>query len=144
MQARLPDPGDPMTFVRCKLNHDERAENSHVFNLHRDLLRLRREEPAFARQERGRVDGEILGPEAFVLRFFGQRPEDDRLLMVNLGRDVHLNPAPAPLLAPPAGSKWELQWTSEDARYGGWGAPPLESDDNWTMQGEAAMILRPK
>jgi maltooligosyltrehalose trehalohydrolase len=144
MQARLPDPGDPMTFVRCKLDHNERRTHTQVHDLHRDLLRLRREDPVFARQEHGVVDGEVLGPEAFVLRFFGEQEGDDRLLIVNLGRDVHVNPAPAPLLAPPAGALWEMAWTSEDARYGGWGTPPLETENNWRLQGETAVVLRPK
>jgi maltooligosyltrehalose trehalohydrolase len=144
MQARLPDPGDPMTFVRCKLDHHQRRTHSTVHDLHRDLLRMRREDPVFARQEHGAVDGEIVGPEAFVLRYFGETEGDDRLLIVNLGRDVHLNPAPAPLLAPPSGCLWELAWTSEDARYGGWGTPPLESESNWRLQGEAAVVLRPQ
>lgn len=143
MQARLPEPGDPMTFVRCKLDQNERRTHAHAYNLHRDLLRIRREDPAFSRQALHAVDGEILGPEAFVLRFFGEHAADDRLLIVNLARDVHFNPGPAPLLAPPDHCLWERVWTSEDARYGGWGTPPLETKSNWHIQGEAAVILRP-
>jgi hypothetical protein len=41
----------------------------------------------------------VLGDEAFVLRFFG-RDGDDRLLLVNLGRDLRLDPVPELLLAP--------------------------------------------
>lgn len=144
MQARLPDPGDPMTFARCKLNHDERQTHAKEYALHRDLLRLRREEQVFARQKRSVIDGEILGPEAFVLRFFSDREEDDRLLVVNLARDVHLSPAPQPLLAPPEGAVWEIAWTSEDSHYGGWGTPPMETENGWCIQGEAAVVLRPR
>jgi maltooligosyltrehalose trehalohydrolase len=144
MQARLPDPGDPMTFVRCKLNQDERRTHAQAYALHVDLLHLRKNDPVFARQERGAVEGEILGPEAFVLRYFGEVEGDDRLLIVNLARDVHLNPAPMPLLAPPPGCEWEVIWTSEDARYGGWGAPPPETEKNWRLQGETAVVLKPK
>ena len=39
-----------------------------------------------------------------MLRFFGDGG-DDRLLLVNLGRDLHLDPAPEPLLAPPEGTR---------------------------------------
>ena len=53
---------------------------------------------------RTRVDGAVLGPEAFVLRFFGENGSD-RLLLVNLGRDLDLDSAPEPLLAPPAGMR---------------------------------------
>ncbi len=144
MQARLPDPGDPMTFVRSKLDQGERRAHSQEHDLHRDLLRIRRTEAAFARQEPGAVDGEVLGAEAFVLRFFGERDVDDRLLLVNLGRDVHVHPSPQPLLAPPEGHVWDLFWTSEDPRYGGWGTPPPETEFHWHLQGEAAAILKPR
>lgn len=144
MQARLADPGDPMTFARCKLNHDERQLHAKEFALHRDLLRLRREDPVFARQERGTVDGEIIAEDAFVLRFFGEREGDDRLLVVNLARDVHLTPSPQPLLAPPEDAVWEILWASEDPRYGGWGMPPMESETEWCIQGEASVVLKPR
>jgi maltooligosyltrehalose trehalohydrolase len=78
-----------------------------------------------------------------VLRFFG-RHHDDRLLVVNLGRDLHLNPAPEPLLAPPAGRRWQTQWSSEDPRYGGSGTPPLEGEAPWFLPGRAAAVLRPQ
>ena len=39
--------------------------------LHRDLLRLRRDDPTIrAGQRPGAVDGAVLGPEALVLRWF--------------------------------------------------------------------------
>ncbi|MFO0968903.1 MAG: DUF3459 domain-containing protein [Gemmataceae bacterium] len=56
--------------------------------LHRDLLRLRREDPAFRAPKRRMMDGAVLGPDAFLLRFFAA--EGDRLLLVNLGRDLKL------------------------------------------------------
>jgi len=48
------------------------------------------------------MDGTGLGLEAFVLRFF-EAHNDDRVLVVNLGSDRHLDPVPEPLLAPPEG-----------------------------------------
>jgi len=119
--------------------------------MHADLLKLRRKEPVFRAQRRGAVDGAVLGPQAFVLRYFGGEPgasapggTDDRLLVVNFGRDLHLDPAPEPLLAPPAGCLWQTEWSSEDIRYGGTGTPPVETeDDSWRIPGEAAVVLRP-
>ncbi len=81
-----------------------------------------------------------------MLRFFGEDralPEADRLLIVNLGADVHLKPAPEPLLAPPVECQWEVVWSSEDPRYGGTGTPPLETTENWLIPGHAAVILKP-
>jgi maltooligosyltrehalose trehalohydrolase len=90
------------------------------------------------------VDGAVVGAEAFVLRFFGENPGDDRLLVVNLGRDLFLEPAPEPLLAPPEGASWSVMWASEDPRYGGWGMPSWPTKGNWHLQGETALVLRPK
>jgi maltooligosyltrehalose trehalohydrolase len=145
MQARLPDPGDPMTFVRSKLDLTERQGHAEEYALHRDLLRMRKEDSAFRKQQGQRVmEGAVLGLEAFVVRFFGDIEGDDRLLIVNLGRDLNLNPAPEPLLAPPENRAWIVDWTSEDPSYGGWGTPPVETADNWHIQGEAAVVLRSK
>ena len=142
MQARLPDPADPETFARSKLDLTERQHHAAIYTLHCDLLRLRREDPVFRRQYRRGLDGAVLGPEAFVLRFFGERG-DDRLLLVNLGRYLHLHPAPEPLLAPPEGRRWQLQWSSEDPGYGGGGTAPLEDEENWHIPAHAAVVLRP-
>ncbi|HEX8150618.1 MAG TPA: DUF3459 domain-containing protein, partial [Pyrinomonadaceae bacterium] len=141
-RKHLPDPAAPETFERCKLEHGERDSHQEVYELHRDLLRLRRDDPVFGAQEPRALDGAVLGPAAFVLRYFGVEG-DDRLLVVNLGSDLNLNPAPEPLLAPPAGKLWRTVWSSEDYRYGGTGTPALETKNNWCIPGEAAVALAP-
>lgn len=141
-RRRLPDPADPATFARCKLDLSERATHAEAYALHRDLLALRRADPTLrSRRPRG-VDGAVLAAEAFVLRFFGEAG-DDRLLVVNLGLDLRLVPAPEPLLGPPAGASWETLWSSEDPRYGGEGTPPLDTDEGWWLPGHAAVVLHP-
>ena len=141
-QACLVDPADPNTFQRCKLDFSERATHAGIYALHRDLLRLRRENRAFSRQRRGDLDGAVLGAAAFVLRYFGETG-DDRLLIVNLGVDLRLSPAPEPLLAPPEGCRWQLLWCSEDPVYGGSGIPPLETDESWRIPGLSALVMIP-
>ncbi|HEX5228525.1 MAG TPA: DUF3459 domain-containing protein, partial [Bryobacteraceae bacterium] len=144
-QQRFADPGDPETFELSKIDHSERATHREIYELHCDLLKLRREDAAFRAQRRRGVDGAVLSHDAFVLRFFGEQggeTEDDRLLLVNLGVDVHLDPAPEPLLSPPAGGAWELVWSSEDPKYGGSGTPRLDSDENWHIPGLAAFVLK--
>ena len=138
----LADPASPSTFERCKLDFNERERNRRSYDLHRDLLRLRREDPVFSAQTPGGVDGAVLAEECLMLRFFGE-VGDDRLLLVNFGRDLHLDPAPEPLLAPPDGMTWQTLWSSEDPRYGGTGTPRLDSEDNWRIPGHAAVALRP-
>ena len=48
---------------------------------------------------------------------------------------------PEPLLASPAGLKWQLLWSSEDPRYGGHGAAPIEDENRWFIPGKAAFLL---
>jgi maltooligosyltrehalose trehalohydrolase len=144
-QSVLVDPGDPETFNASKLDFGERDLHAGVYQMHRDLLRLRREEAAFRVQRRGGVDGAVLNHEAFVLRFFGEgsNPEDERLMFVNFGTDLILNPSPEPLLAPPSDRQWEVLWSSENPRYGGLGTPPLETSENWMIPGHAAVVMKP-
>ena len=136
------DPGDPANFERCKLDFRERRLHAPLYALHQDLLRLRREHAVFRTQDWDAVDGAVLSEQAFVLRYFAE-DGNDRLLLINFGRDLHLHPAPEPLLAPPENKLWGLLWSSEDPRYGGCGTAPLDSYDNWCIPGESAVVMRP-
>jgi maltooligosyltrehalose trehalohydrolase len=127
------------TFERSRLDHAEATTNAEVLLLHRDLLHLRRDDPVIAAPTT-MVDGAVLGPEAFVLRFFGFSG-DDRLLLVNLGTDLRLVPNPEPLLAPPARGSWAELWSSEDPRYGGSGTPESDVRGPWTLAGHSALFL---
>jgi maltooligosyltrehalose trehalohydrolase len=142
MQQHFADPGDPATFERCKLDLSEHETHREIYDLHRDLLKLRRKEPVFRAQMRRGLDGAVLSSEAFVLRFFGDHGRD-RLLIVNLGTDLHLDPAPEPLLAPPADSEWTTLWSSEDPKYGGNGTPPLGTGNSWRIPGNCALAMMP-
>jgi maltooligosyltrehalose trehalohydrolase len=140
LQAMIADPAAPATFEACKLNFGERQAHAPVYALHRDLLQLRRKEPLFRVTGPDGIDGALLSPLAFVLRFFG-KDGDDRLLLVNLGSDLLLTPAPEPLLAPGEGRSWRVLWTSEDPRYGGDGARAIDDDKGWHIPGEAAVAM---
>ncbi len=140
MQARLIDPENIETFERCRLDHSERTSHAEVFAFHRDLIRLRRNDTVLRAPKRGSYDGAVLGSAAFVLRYFGGA-EGDRLLIVNLGRDLHLDPAPEPLLASPEDAVWEVRLSTEDPRYGGLGSPPVQTEENWRLPGRSAVLL---
>lgn len=140
MQAALDDPGDPATFARCKLDLGERERHAAALRLHRDLLALRRADPAFRAQRSGAVDGAVLGDRALALRFFDD--VGDRLLLVNLGSDLGLASFPEPLLAPPEGGRWRLRWSSEDPAYGGGGTPDAAREGR-LLPGESALVLEP-
>jgi maltooligosyltrehalose trehalohydrolase len=143
VQAMLADPADPETFERCKLDWTEYQFNASIVQLHRDLLRLRRKDPAFSAQQKHRLDGAVLSDGALVLRYFVEGDED-RLLVVNLGRCLHFDPAPEPLLAPPEGCFWQIHWSSESVKYGGGGMPALDSDENWRVAANSATVLVPQ
>ena len=142
VQAVLPDPGDEATFRQCKLDFAGRQTNASVYEMHRDLLAIRRTDATIARAARAPIDGAVLSPDAFVLRYRGHTA-GDRLLVVNLGPDLELSPLPEPLLAPPAGQQWVLQWSSESVAYGGLGRAPVRPHPSWHIPGETAVLLRP-
>jgi maltooligosyltrehalose trehalohydrolase len=121
-------PHAPETFAQCKLDWSERDEHAEIVALHRDLIALRRAERV--------LDGAVLGEQAFVLRW------EDRLLVVNLGAALELDPVVEPLLAPPSGFEtWSVAWSSEDQRYGGKGTAGIEIEKAWTVPAECALLL---
>jgi len=140
-QRNLPVPTQRETFERCKLNLAERQTEQIFYDLHRDLIRLRREDSRFQKQIPGGVDGAVLGEQSFLLRYFGEA-NDERLLIVNLGPAQSLIPSPEPLLAPPFGFEWDLIWSSDDERYGGPGAAKPISEEGWSLPAEATIALR--
>jgi maltooligosyltrehalose trehalohydrolase len=137
--ACLCNPELEATFQRCKLDFEERQRHAHYYELHRDLIKLRREDGVFRHPRPGGVDGAVLGTEAFVLRFLGEEG-DDRLLLVNFGADLELRQMPEPLLAPVEGRPWKILWSSEDPRYGGLGTTPL-GHESWRIPGHATLVL---
>jgi maltooligosyltrehalose trehalohydrolase len=148
MLPLLPHPARRETFERSKLDPAERTRSPHaeVLRLHRDLLRLRREEATIRGGSRpGAVDGAVLGPEALVLRWFDpEGKDDDRILLVNFGAELRLPVAAEPLLAPPDGRRWRVLWTSEYPGYGGSGTPEPETEENnWRLAPHAAIVMTP-
>ncbi len=142
-QAALPRADDAATFEQCKLDWRERETHAATYRLHRDLLQLRRSESAFSRQAQGGVDGAVLAAEAFVLRFFADEALDERLLIVNFGRDLVAGSFAEPLIAPPCGRVWRVQWSSEHPDYGGAGTPQVVSHAGWRIPGHAAIVMQP-
>jgi maltooligosyltrehalose trehalohydrolase len=140
--ARLPRPADPDTFQRCRLDWREAESHAEMLALHRDLLGLRRTLPCFAAPS-APADGAVVGPEAFLLRFFAVPEADERLLLVNLGRDLPVGSVPDPLFAPPAGFAWRLDWSSEDRAYGGAGVAPLDPRRRFVLPADSALLLAP-
>jgi maltooligosyltrehalose trehalohydrolase len=138
----IPDPCARATFERCKLDPAERERQAPAAAMVRDLLRLRRDDAAFARQSTDAVDGAVIAHEALVVRFFCER--GDRLLVVNLGPDLVCRSIAEPLLAPPRGEHWRTIWSSEDPRYGGDGAGVVDGPEGWRIGRHQAAVLAPE
>ncbi len=116
----LAPPDAVETFERCKLDWSERETNRDTLTLHKELIELRR---AYSTEL---LDGAVLGDGAFVLRF-----RDDRLLIVNLGPALDVDPAAEPLLAAPEACDWTLLWSSSNDGF-----------EEWSIPAECAIVLK--
>lgn len=139
MSEHLKNPSDIKTFLSSKLNFEERITNKHIYQLHKDLIKLKKTDEVFATLS-DNFDAAVFSYDAFVIRCFGCG-EGDRLILINFGVDYELNPAPEPLLAPPRGCMWKMIWTSEAVEYGGQSTPRFEKGV-WKLQGHSAVILK--
>jgi len=146
VRGGMPDPSAWATFAQCKLLDRERMEQGPHLNLHTDLIALRRATTVLRDCAPWGLDGAVLGHHAFVLRFFGERPDsfdDERLLVVNLGPDQTIATMPEPLLAPPSRDHyWTTALSTEDQRYRGSGILPIPSNGAWVLPAESALLLK--
>ncbi len=143
IQECFDNPAALSTFEKSRLNHAEVQTHAQMYALHRNLLHLRRNDPVISRQGADGIDGAVLSSECFVLRFFSPGFGNDRLLIVNLGVELKCDPSPEPLLGPPEDMEWQTLWSSEDAQYGGCGTAALDTEENWRIPGQAAVLLHP-
>jgi maltooligosyltrehalose trehalohydrolase len=135
----LPNPLDVATFEACVL---DRARDScaAILTLHKELLAIRATDLILRGESRESIDGAVLSDRAFVLRYFG-KGGDDRLLLLNMGLDLHISAISEPLLAPPCQRGWNRILSTEDPRYGGAGTPPVLQDGHWHLPGRSAIYL---
>ena len=142
-QQLVPAPHDEATFVDSKLDWNEAKDHAEVLAFHRDLLQLRACDPVISQQDVTKIDGATLSEHAFVLRWFDDE-HGDRLLVVNLDRELPLAAPSEPLLAPTYGATWQLLWSSEDPRYGGYGVAMPVGDaglGEWRLPAQSAVLL---
>ena len=144
VQAMVPDPSAMETFERSKLDWSEARSHAEVLTFHRDLIHLRRSDPVIANADAYVLDGATLSENAFVLRW--STPDQmDRLLIVNLDRQLTFDALPEPMIAPPRRCQWALAWSSEDARYGGHGIiSPIQDGGRgrWNLAAQSSVLLR--
>ncbi|HEV2274992.1 MAG TPA: malto-oligosyltrehalose trehalohydrolase [Acidobacteriaceae bacterium] len=147
MRAVFSNPEDAETFLQSRLDPAEQQRCPEIIALHTDLLALRRTDPVLRRSgdtigSIRSIDGAVLGESCFVIRYLTGRRED-RLLLVNLGSGLDLPHLPEPLVAPPAGCDWHLQWSSEWPKYGGCGSSAPGRFGAWHVTGECTQLLIP-
>lgn len=140
-QKFIPDTCSEASFQNSKLNLSERQKNKEIYQLHLDLIKLRKSDPVIAAQDRFNIDGAVLDPYAFVLRYFGNEG-DDRLLLINLERDLEYYPLAEPLLAPSKKGAWELIWSSDNPTYGGPGVINPYQAKGWRLPSHSAILLK--
>lgn len=139
VELALPHQQD--TFAGSKLDWEERDHNVQWLRLHRDLIALKKNDLVISKEGADGLNTATLSEEAFLIRYRSPRG-DDRLLVVNFGRDFSPRIFPEPLLAPPDRKSWRQIWSSEDPLYGGGGIRKLEDADGvWHLPGHAAALL---
>jgi maltooligosyltrehalose trehalohydrolase len=141
-QRILPNPALFENFERCKLDLGERERHVETYALHRDLLRLRRQDVVLREHDASYIHGFTLSSDALGLRFQTSGGAT-RLLVVNLGADLDLASVSQPLIAPPDECRWAILWSSESPQYGGAGAAELDTPQGWHIPAEAATVLHP-
>jgi maltooligosyltrehalose trehalohydrolase len=124
-REKIPDPQVASTFEASRLDWSERWREPHAstLRLHRELLRLRRAEPALRSHDPEDFWAEALDEDTLGLRRDGPRGEQ-LLLVVRLRGSGEVNLGRRPdLLATPNGP-WEVVLTTEDPPFAPDPAPP--------------------
>ncbi len=121
-RAEIPDPQVEATFLRSKLNWDERDEMGHggVLALYRALLELRAHHPTLRAGGREAFSIEVLGEGALALRRNGEAV--DLLGVVNLRGETRVALAADSSTAPRPESPWRPVLATEESRFGGTGS----------------------
>jgi hypothetical protein len=124
------------------LDWTERDRNVHWLAFHRDLARLRRDDPVIARRGRDGMDGSTPFPTIGALRLAA--PDgDDRLLIVNTGIDLKVPTIPDPLFSAGPGVGWRILFTTDAHEYGGRGTVPPWTEEGWNIPGRSTVLLAP-
>jgi isoamylase len=145
-RERIPDPQDPETFRRSTLRWEERERPPHagVLALYRELLALRRSEPALRERGREFFRAAALGAGALGVRREG--PDGSALLLVAAFRgEARVDTAARAETRPPEGRRWEVVLATEEGRFGGEAEGEvvrLESGGELRLAGPGAVLLR--
>jgi maltooligosyltrehalose trehalohydrolase len=137
--GQIPDPQSAETFQGCKLNHALKSEGDHraLYNFVRELIRLRRELPAFSRN--GRDETEAIAFEREKLLWVRRWRRDDQAVMI-----VNLGSQPATAVFPFPKACFRKILDSADPRWNGRGSlcpDLLEADGNASLSIAASSVV---
>jgi maltooligosyltrehalose trehalohydrolase len=133
--ADVPDPQDEKTFLRAKLDHSMKREGRHavLLELHRELLRVRRDHAVLRRPVRDDVEV-LVDAEAMtlVLSRRGGDEDEEAVLAMALGHRS------AGFVLPHGEGMWTMAHDSADVRWDGPGSVAPER-----AEGSASVAIGP-
>jgi maltooligosyltrehalose trehalohydrolase len=137
--GQIPDPQSAETFQGCKLNHALKSEGDHqaLYNFVRELIRLRRELPAFSRN--GQDETEAIAFEREKLLWVRRWRRDNQAVMI-----VNLGSKPAIAVFPFPKACFRKILDSADPRWNGRGSlcpDLLEADGNASLSIAASSVV---
>ncbi len=132
-EGHVPDPQDEQTFLRSKVHPELRQEGRHgaLFQFYRELIRIRKSEPAIANQDKRTMLVDRYDSEQVLL----VRPESGRMVLA-----LSFNAAPVDLSFDPRGGVWVRLL---DSSAPAWGGPGERSPDMLGPDDEAMLQLNP-
>ncbi len=137
----VPDPQDPDTFRRSKLDHSLREREPHrsLWNLYRELLHLRREHPALRHVVKRGMKADLV-PARRTLVMERSRGDSAILAVFNFERQ------PVPFAVPSGSRTWRLLLDSSDLRWSGPGATlaagtPVPAGSATTVAPESFLVF---
>jgi maltooligosyltrehalose trehalohydrolase len=143
----IPDPQALSTFLNCKLNWDECNGDYHAgtLRLYRELLNLRKTEPALQKKEKSKFEVDALGKNILALK--RETSNQASLLVVSCLQDSgRVNLGTLPVTRPPDRSQWRLLLTTEDNSFTGSSSPPQVTAQNGKIilnfQGPCTAVFR--
>jgi maltooligosyltrehalose trehalohydrolase len=141
-QGEVPPCQAEATFLRSKLNWAELdgAEHAPMLALYRELIRLRREQAAFRPASRELVRVAALEGKTLALR--APAPDGDWLVLCDLNGEatVSLHAEVCKLDAPQRA--WERVLSTNEERFGGSGAAPIEDTGTIRFSQPEVLVLR--
>ncbi|MCO5226037.1 MAG: malto-oligosyltrehalose trehalohydrolase, partial [Thermomicrobiales bacterium] len=107
----IPDPQAESTFTRSKLRLEERDTHGGIYGLYRDLIQLRRSQPAMRSTDRRTCVATAMGAE--LIQVVRSANGQELVLLANFGPETSV----------PHDGDWSLLLSTDEVRYGGNGNP---------------------